>query len=297
MYSSYIKFTLVVLVYLTACVSPHVVHQVPSEPKPSESQTRNENSHLQDQSWDFKAQKEFNAYTSRTQSIIQMNLDSSVTTDTVLTTVHFLLGLNRLESVDTISGYIDHAGFISGRSIKTEQKPLTVPVVFSGSATLGRILLDPLHIQADIGFCENQETAHLNELHPALFFLPQHLQVGARWSDTVSTIKCTGAKLPLQIEIIRSYLVHGDTQIDGLHQILITRTEITNVSGNGSQGQHRMIFKGEGSGVSKIFLSPETGTTRLVEATQQLLLILYTSGKRYRFTQHVQQRIELTSVN
>ena len=278
------------VIFLAACASPHLPTPVTPESIPS-SQLQIKPTEISTKSWRFNFQNQLHTYTSITQSTFQSNSDSFPASDTLFTTLHFSILARRFQTLDSITGHIDHAQLTTGTRIHTEQQFLKRSLEFTGISTSSRLTLSLLSAESNQSPCDSLTYSYLGELHSGIFFLPQHLQTTTTWTDTLSTIQCSGSKLPSNVESIRTYQVQGEDI--NTHLLLITRTEAINVTGTGSQGEHRVNLSAQGTGASKIFLDPQTGTVHLIEANQRFSIVIFTSGQIHHFTQETKQTLNL----
>ena len=284
---------LVITVFLsTACASTQLPAPVPSEP-PISTPVEKQGSEVQFQLWKFKFENETHSYSSITRTIIQSDQKLTANSDTLTTKADFSITINRQQIPPAFSGQLIQFEFAAGQKTSAKQQPIRLPLRFTGTITSGQLLLQPTLIQPDSNLCENFETSYLNEIHTAIVSLPLRLQTGSTWTDTLSTTTCSGNKIPSIVQIIRAYRVQGNVQEANKSYLLIDRAEQIHLSGSGSQNQHQVQLTGEGSGLSTIFLNPETGTLHLVKTSQRLDITLLTSGRSYRFKQEVTQQIAL----
>jgi hypothetical protein len=80
----------------------------------------------------------------------------------------------------------------------------------------------------------------------------------------------------------------------GQETLLIDRSEKTQLTGEGAEGQHQVHLQGDGSGITELFVHPNTGLLMQMETNQQSRITITTSGQTHSFTQTTHQLIALT---
>jgi len=116
--------------------------------------------------------------------------------------------------------------------------------------------------------------------------LPNQLAVGNQWRDSTTTTGCRGT-IPAESTVISNYVVVGDTTFANTAALQIHRTDSLSATGEGVEGQHRIIVTATGTGVMDLFLDAEAGRLLGSRGLQTSLLNVTTSGKLTQFIQHV----------
>jgi len=124
--------------------------------------------------------------------------------------------------------------------------------------------------------------------------LPPMLTAGATWSDSSTSSGCRGPVLATVVTRSR-YVVAGGTSFGGARAVLVQRVDSLVVTGDGSDGQHRIHIAGVGHGSSDLFLDPARGLLLHATGNQDVTLDVTTSGRTSRFLQHTDQRATLVS--
>ena len=288
MQKSFLRMT-IATVLSAACASTRFPAPGPSEPRTTT--TENQTGELATRSWHFKFGNETYSYTSVTQTTIQLINNPPSSVDTFTTSSHFSITVDHQQTPSMISGELTQMEVLPGQRVH-HQLPIASAFGFAGSVTSGQVLLHLVPITADTALCNNPAASYLSELHAGIVSLPAQIQTGSSWSDTLSAITCSANRLLLTVQTIRSYQVQGMVQEANLQFLLIKRTEQVRLSGTGSQEQHQMEVRGEGSGSANLFLNPKTGTLRAARIRQSLDLTLLTSSKSYQFRQGTIQKID-----
>jgi hypothetical protein len=116
--------------------------------------------------------------------------------------------------------------------------------------------------------------------------LPEQLAVGDRWRDSTTTTGCRGT-IPAESTVISNYVVVGDTAFANAVALQIHRTDSLSATGEGSEGQHRIMVAATGTGVMDLFLDTVAGRLLGSRGLQTSLVNITTSGKLTQFIQHV----------
>jgi hypothetical protein len=116
--------------------------------------------------------------------------------------------------------------------------------------------------------------------------LPNQLAVGDRWRDSTTTTGCRGT-IPAESTVISNYVVVGDTAFANAVALQIHRTDSLSATGEGTEGQHRIMVAATGTGVVNLFLDTTAGRLLGSRGLQTSLVNITTSGKLTQFIQHV----------
>ena len=139
--------------------------------------------------------------------------------------------------------------------------------------------------------CTDPTYAALNSVQRRVVIVPSQITTGATWTDTLSTKACNGL-VPVSITSIRNSRVLAATQVNGTAAILIERTEQTASNGEGSDGQHRILLKGETTGSNRLSVDARTGALLTSEGEHRTNLVI-TAGQSRRFTQVVKEKTSI----
>lgn len=228
------------------------------------------------------------------------NPDGPPDRDTVTMITDFTIQVNQSHTELGITGNINKAETRPGSRIGSNSQTTTSLLGFSGAITNGNLALKILPAEftglTDYAICSIPVNAVLGDIRAVLAAIPPSLLLTSKWTDTVKTNTCTGAKIPSKLSMVRSYSVVGETNHSGLPLLLLRRTEITHLTGAGSQGQHQVTVEGEGSGSADLYLDQAAGFILAVNTRQNLNLTVNTSGRREHFKQIVNQEITIRSL-
>jgi hypothetical protein len=284
-----LKNSLTILIsVLTACTSHTAgpgVTPYPPQPGPSETVTRIIPTNS---TWQFAPSEQTHTYQSTSYTVIHEVSAVRPHTDTVKLSTHFTIKLNQVETPTIISGYIDSVTVIgnSGPTIPLNQPQSRVG--FTGEVRDGVLTLKLSAGQAD---CTSSMTPILGEIRPVITTHATTLSLTSVWTDSISTITCSGSVVPTSLNAVRSYRILGETTYSGIQALVIERTEATRFNGAGSQGQHQVQIEGIGKATSRIYLAIADGATIAVENTQEIDTTIRSSAVQ-RFVQEITQKIQ-----
>lgn len=222
-----------------------------------------------------------------------LELDSASTRirDTVTVHARFTLSLRRFPTLVVVSGSVDAFSIEAGSRIGVPVRLTTLPLSFAGRVTAKGLTLEPVGGQTkdQTTDCANPELTALGIVERSLMVIPEELQHGVSWTDSSSMTGCTGS-VPVTVISIRTYEVLGETDYAGTIVIALKRTDRKYFGGEGTQGQHRVIMKAEGSGSGVVYVSRITGTMVYYEGEQNAIVTVTSSGLNYRFIQTLKEK-------
>lgn len=129
------------------------------------------------------------------------------------------------------------------------------------------------------------------QLIPAL---PAHMTAGESWTDSTTTDGCRGS-VPATSHVTRTYTVLSDTTFAGITALHVHRIDVINASGEGAEGQHRVLLSASGNGSAELFFDVSTGRFLGSEGVQNSVVDVNTSGRITRFLQRVAEHVRLAS--
>ncbi len=119
------------------------------------------------------------------------------------------------------------------------------------------------------------------------------ITVGTTWSEFVKAEYCRGT-IPLQTEINRKYVVLGDTTDgQGGKLIRLAKTESIVSSGQGNEGQHKVLVSIDGKSDAVVYVNPTSGAIEKINGEQVSLVSIFSSGRKSTFIQKVSEQIKL----
>ncbi len=143
------------------------------------------------------------------------------------------------------------------------------------------------------GVC-NALAAALTRAQQLIPTLPAQLTGGESWSDSTTTDGCRGS-VPATSRVAHTYTVLGDTILPGANALHVHRDDIISATGEGAEGQHRVLISATGAGSAELFFDVATGRFLGSDGVQNSTVDINTSGRITRFAQRVSQRVALTN--
>lgn len=285
------KTSLISLIYLlTACASHTLSPEVTPSPSQPVSNSSNTPATSPGSIWEFHTSEQSHQYRSTSYTTIHETSTTRPRADTLKLSIHFAINLNQLQTPITISGYIDSATIAQNGTLTFQLDNAPSRIGFTGKATLDELTLN---LSTSQGECSSPITSILGEIRPVVTTHPELLSLASTWTDSISTMTCSGIRIPTTLKTARSYRVLGETTYSTIRVLVIERTEVSHFSGGGSQQQHQVEIEGVGTGISKIYLDVNNGATVAVENTQRVETTIKSSGRLQHFILDITQKIEL----
>ena len=247
--------------------------------------------------WTFSPTNNTQQYHSITKTRFQLDdPDGLNDQDTLAIITEFSAKIDQLHTPVIITGHVDNILISSGPRIGIDPEKITFPIDFNGTVASGKLTLD---ITPSFGTSFNSNRCSalaqmvLGDIRTAIAIVPSLLQLHSTWTDTITTTTCTGREVSSDLKIVRSYTVIGEFDYAGMFLVLVRRAETTHTNGTGTQGQHQIILKGQGSGSSDLYLNPRTGLVIIINARHDSKIAINTSGHLQHFSQHFTQKITI----
>lgn len=147
---------------------------------------------------------------------------------------------------------------------------------------------------AATGACDASAAA-ITRAQQLITTLPPHLTGGQSWSDSTATDGCRGS-IPATSHVAHTYTVLGDTVLPGGATALrVHRDDVIAATGEGAEGQHRVLVSATGTGSAELLFDVATGRFIGSDGVQNSTVDINTSGRVTRFVQRVAQRVTLTT--
>ncbi|MEO6864649.1 MAG: hypothetical protein ABI229_04280, partial [Gemmatimonadaceae bacterium] len=128
------------------------------------------------------------------------------------------------------------------RSIPRLSQTTTIAVSATGDVQV----IDP--VTATSGTCDTN-AALVTMARQVIPKLPTHLSTGDSWRDSTVTSGCRGT-IPAESTVISKYQVIGDTIFAGVTALQIQRADSISATGEGADGQHRILISASGTGTA-----------------------------------------------
>jgi hypothetical protein len=213
--------------------------------------------------------------------MVELQEQAGTQRDSLASSFTYTLGIQRTGETVSYSAKVESMSVHGGARIASSMDALTSPFSFSGRLEKNRISIDSVFTD-----CSNDALASIPVIQRALVVTPVTLHKDMTWSDSVSSALCSGS-IPVTTTSVRNYRVIGETP----QGILIERRDRTMAAGEGSQGQHLVRLKTEGSGTAQITIDSETGELLQAVSSSSTTAVITASGRDQRFVQTVRERI------
>jgi hypothetical protein len=239
-------------------------------------------------SWVLQPTEHQHKYRASTISSVIMNQETASLRDSTALTIEFSVSIDRNSRGASYTATVDGLSLIPANRLSPSAVPdLPSPVSFTGRIGTGEIsLITP----AD---CNNQISSTLPVIQRSLILPPLQLRKEQTWTDSTSGPACSGS-IPVTLTASRQYRVVGETISGARSSLLLERLDKTTSSGEGSEGQHRVQLKTEGTGKAQLLIDPVTGALIEATGTNTTFAVVTTSGRSQKFTQtsrdHISQR-------
>ena len=221
-------------------------------------------------------------FTSVMHTVIELQEAAGTERDSLVSSFTYSLGIRRSGETVSYSAEVESMALRGGTRIATPESTLAFPFSFNGQLEKNRISIDSAFTD-----CSNDALASVPVVQRALFVAPLVLHRDMTWSDSVSSAACSGS-IPVTTITVRNYRVLGET----LQGILIERHDRTTATGEGSQGQHIIRLKTDGSGTTQMTIDSRTGELLQAVSNSSTTAVITASGRDRRFVQTVRERID-----
>ena len=271
-----------VALFFIACTGA-APRPTPSIPQPSPSGLPIPTS--QSNTWSFSYKAGVGSYDVRRSATIS-DADSAPTHEVTTNLTHEILSLERIG--DTIQFSLAADTFATTtQGLLGPAQAVALPVHITGL-----LAENGLEVSSDTvdGGCSIVESALRSDLQNLLVPLSPALPLtrGMSWRDSLEGRGCQGM-IPTTVHVDRAFTVIGEVIYDGAPAIVVQRKDTIRAHGEGAQQQHQVTIDVTGSGSAVHYLSAATGRMVGVTASQQLDLVIVTSGRTHHFRQDLKQ--------
>jgi hypothetical protein len=242
--------------------------------------------------WSFQNDNQPHRYRLVNVTTVKLQADAPQPEDSVRTTMTFTLALDSSPAIYNISGEITQTSIQSRGRIRQVIPYQILPIAFRGDYRDNQVQIHIEGSRPNTVPCTDTTTAQLARLYGQFNRIPAVIQRGMSWRDSLTIHSCQGL-IPIEIRIIRNYQVVGETAIADHHVVLIDRSDSVQTSGEGSQGQHQVSVEAQGTGETKLFLNASTAQVVTSDSEQLTNVLVKTSGRVLRFTQHSKETVRL----
>jgi len=205
--------------------------------------------------------------------------------DSIASRITLSISQQATETPAIISGIIDSFAIQPGSRIGSPALVPQLPVAFSGTLRQSEVRLEQQTID-----CSAQIPISA-VVQKIAWNVPRELHVGQSWTDSSTIPSCSGS-IPISLKTVRAYRIVGEDNTAGIRTILITRTDRTSSTGEGSQEQHQVRISGSGTGNVNLWIDAQNGSLVRSAGNYSGTSIFTASGQTQVFTQRAREIIE-----
>lgn len=224
-------------------------------------------------------------YQASTISSVVMNQGTASLRDSTALTLDFSVSIDRNARGASYAITVDSMSL----TLANRLSPLVVTNLASPVSFTGQIEANQISLTTPAG-CNNQVSSTIPVIQRSLILPPLQLRKGQTWTDSTTGPACSGS-IPVTLTASRQYRVTGEVNSGPRRGLLLERIDRTTSSGEGSEGQHRVQLKSEGTGQTMLLIDPVTGALIEATGTNTTLAVVTTSGRSQQFTQTSRERI------
>jgi len=226
-------------------------------------------------------------YRSIESTLLEFADSAGITRDSMQSTVDFTLSVNPAHDALSYSATIDSMSVRGGqRTGSVSPGTRLLPFSFTGRLQQGRLSVDLQAQTAAVTDCSNEALSTVAKVQRTLIPVPFLLQKDMAWTDSTVASVCSGS-IPTTHTTHRRYKVIGETG----KGLLIEEQDKTLSTGEGTQGQHRVRLRTDGTGMTHIVINPQTGGFIESSGTHTTSVVVTASGRDHRFTQTTREQI------
>lgn len=273
------------LLAATACTTSAPVSSLPPPvPAPETTAQTPENTPLTASFWKIVPSSQPQRYSSELSTVISEINGSTARRDSLTTRATYSLSTSRSADSVSFSGSIDSYS-LQGSGSQTTQLRFDFPILFTGRIAEHNISSQRANT-ANTGssLCGDSSRIPLRIAERALFVSPLELNNHQSWTDSTSSVVCSGT-LPLTVFSIRKFRVVGESQLNGISALVIDQNEKTFSQGEGSQEQHRIFVEGHGSTTGHLYIDRASGGLLQAKLASSDTLFIRSSGRVQQFLQ------------
>ena len=244
-------------------------------------------------SWMIVPATEPHRYRSTTTVIVELLSDSASVRDSLTYLTTFTLLTGTASGSTSFLGSVDAVSTSAGTHIGSPEPLPLLPLTFTGHITNAIVVHDALkdrsgNIPLD---CSSTALATLKAVHRSVISLPAQLYQNMTWRDSTVFTGCSGT-IPTTTISVRGFRVLGEVPHATGLAILLEQTGKLLSTGEGSQGQHRVVIMSQGTATARVQVNRASGAL-LEWDGQERTSILVTAGHSQRFTQTVRETTKI----
>lgn len=278
-------FVLLLLFLLPGCATTSSSPSLPSSVPTSETLPPTQVQHA-NRGWKITPTTQPQTYSSLLTTVITQTDIPAARHDSLVTQALYSISTTKFLDTISFSGSIT-AFTIRGNTSESEEADFITPIFFTGSLsnhTINAKVSSGNRLQ-DQDNCQNPQQTPLRVIQRNLFALPLEIAADQSWTDSTSSLVCSGT-LPITYTVIRTLTVAGESELEGNPVLVLNQSERTFSSGEGSQGQHRIIVEGQGLTNGRLYINLVSGQLVAVNSTNKTSLSIQSSGRIQHFSEN-----------
>lgn len=244
-------------------------------------------------SWKITPSSQPQSYSSILTTVVAQTNIETQRQDTL--TIRGLYSIRTTRTADSLSFSGSITGFtVQGPMTGTLESQPTLPILFTGKISNHNIRAQgPDDLGNSLNSCNNTFRAPMTMVQRNLFLTPLELIDQQVWTDSTSSIICSGT-IPVVITSIRTFHVIGESDLDGNPALVIDENERTFSKGEGSQGQHRVLLETQGSTNGRLYLDRSSGQLLTANLINKTSVSVQSSGRVQYFSQNSTEIVQRT---
>jgi len=247
-----------------------------------------ENQRLDSGPWNFAYRSDTLSYQVTRSAAIESDSESAAAREIATNDTHEVLSLTVAADTIRYTATVDtFSTGTQGRIGRVQQ--VALPVQISG-------VLDSTQSASDsvipTQVCDPVQSSLETDARNLLVRFPVQISPGTRWRDSTTRTACYGT-IPMKAQLVRTFLVTGQTTYAGQNTVAIQRTDSVSAHGEGRQLQHRLTIDALGIGGATYYLSPEQSVVLHLTTSQDIDFVIQASGRTSRFRESTKQEYSL----
>lgn len=244
----------------------------------------------------FLSDTSTHSYTSSLTTTLELTGTGDTVNDSIVFTADYTISASSLLPATRIRGSVNRVSVQAGSRIGTPPVD-SLPFPFSFTGSIVGSLPQPDSVAGNPASppltCANSELAALAPLYQILTVLPATIPATGIWADSSTVPMCSG-RIPVELTVLRTFRLLGESREEGRRTLLIERTARTRSTGNGSEGQHHVALATEGSGADTLRVDSQSGVLLASVGQYSSRVAVTSSGRTREFRQLVRQRTRKT---
>lgn len=237
--------------------------------------------------WTITPTAQEHRYRSAVTTFLELPDSAGIKTDSVKTIVDFTLSVIRTPDLLSYTTTIESMSLQSSTGTGDTPARSSLPFSFTGQLQQGKLsIILPSKQPASLTDCSDEMLSLIPVVQRAVLQVPLLLRKDLTWTDSTSANVCAGS-IPITSIASRRYRILGETGSG----ILIERQDKTTSTGEGTQGQHRVRLRSDGTGTVQLLVDSRTAALIESTGTHTASVVVTASGRDRIFRQTSREQI------